>query len=339
MHAQGDPFAIGRLGTASNGSVFAKATLSRGPKVAALAFLFHNGTANGKPRLAFKIGRFNIKHGQADIHDHEVVVPKSEVRLSTEELEKLLDFFEEKLEPVKSNAKRFVTLEGDAEESLIKRLQLLVKRRSVKDMLDLIDQHDLLPGELLAAVINRNRLQAITKFESMLAADARESAWQAWFKENDWVLGSDFVTILDERRIDTQNISDYLVQAADQHLDVIEIKRPGLSFWNSNLDHGNFVPHADLIKAWTQAQNYIFELEREMNSAKTLERYGGCPIAKPRALLIHGRSNGWTDGEYRAQRLLNGGLSCVQVLTYDQVLAKARKMVAQANDLETNNNE
>jgi hypothetical protein len=48
-----------------------------------------------------------------------------------------------------------------------------------------------------------------------------------WFAENDWVLGSDFVRVLDERAIDTENVADYLVEAYDGFLDIIEIKRPG----------------------------------------------------------------------------------------------------------------
>jgi hypothetical protein len=63
-----------------------------------------------------------------------------------------------------------------------------------------------------------------------------EPSWQKWFKTNSWVLGSDFVRILDERAIDTDHIADYLVEAYDGFLDIIEIKRPGgrLQFWASS---------------------------------------------------------------------------------------------------------
>ena len=148
----------------------------------------------------------------------------------------------------------------------------------------------------------------------MLADDESEAQWQGWFKRNAWVLGSDYVRILDDRRVDVKNIADYLVEAYDGHLDVIEIKRPGLECWADALDHGHRVPSTDLVKAMTQAQNYQFELEREMNSQKMQERVR-VPIAKPRSLLIYGRSNGWAPEKFLAQRLLNAGLTAVQVLT------------------------
>jgi len=55
--------------------------------------------------------------------------------------------------------------------------------------------------------------------------------------------------ILDERHIDVENISDFLSEAYDGFLDVVEIKRPegGLQFWAASPDHGNYVPSTDLL--------------------------------------------------------------------------------------------
>ena len=320
---------VSELPTTVLGNLFAKVDLGRTPRIATMAFLFREGIGLNGPRLTFKIGRYNISGGRADIKSLAETEPKSAVTLRPEEFERLLDFLEEKVQPLKSGAKKFVVIESDAQADMLRKLRIVIQRSGVAQILEMIEEYNLMPHEVLSAVINRDRLRAIAEFERMLEADSPERDWQAWFQRNDWVLGSDFVAILDERSIDTRNIADYLVQAADKHLDIIEIKRPSLKFWNCQLDHDNLVPNTDLVKAWTQAQNYIFELEREMNSVKTIKRYGGCPIAKPRALLIHGRSNDWSYEHYRAQRLLNGGLSCVQILTYDQVLAKAKRIAAQ----------
>lgn len=85
------------------------------------------------------------------------------------------------------------------------------------------------------------------------------------------------------------------------------------------------MPSQDLIKAITQAQNYIQALEEEINSIKTRERLDGTIIVKPRATLIFGRSNDWGDDERKAFRILNAGYKDLTILTYDQVLARARK--------------
>ena len=64
-----------------------------------------------------------------------------------------------------------------------------------------------------------------------------------------------------------------------------------------------------------------------MNNIKTRKRLGEIPIAKPSALLIHGRSCDWNDDQFEAQRLLNAGFTNLNVITYDQVLRRARIVI------------
>jgi hypothetical protein len=155
-----------------------------------------------------------------------------------------------------------------------------------------------------------------------------EQRWQVWLKENSWVLGSEFVKVLDEREVDTANITDYLMQAYDGFLDIIEIKRPegGLKFWNDTLDHGNYIPSTDLTKAITQATKYIYELEREANSLKFLEKVGNIKTIKPRCILVFGRSKDWNDDQKEAFRILNSSYHNLTIMTYDHVFLRAKKI-------------
>jgi hypothetical protein len=141
-------------------------------------------------------------------------------------------------------------------------------------VVDFLLANDVLPEDLLRVLDYRRKAHAVSELERMLERDLVESNWQRFFEEHDWILGSDFVRILDGREIDVEHIADYLMQAYDGFLDLIEIKRPGgsMCFWPSTLDHGHHVPHSDLTKAITQAHRYIYEVEREANSVKTLER-------------------------------------------------------------------
>ena len=164
-----------------------------------------------------------------------------------------------------------------------------------------------------------------------MSNDANEHKFQPWFEDNAWVLGSDCVRVLDARKIDVRNIADLLVEAYDGRADITELKRPGLPFWQAEKDHDNYVPHPELIAAITQAQNYQFALEGEIDSIKTRERLKGTPIAKPRSLLIYGRSKGWVDGQLEAQRLLNAGYTSLNVITYDQVLRRAKIIIGCKN--------
>jgi len=183
-------------------------------------------------------------------------------------------------------------------------------------------------GSVIAdAATAAKRRAAVDAFEHLLSDNANEHKFQPWFENNAWVLGSDCVRILDARKIDVRNIADLLVEGYDGRADIVELKRPGLGFWQAEKDHDNYLPHPDLVAAIIQAQNYQFALEGEIDSIKTRERLKGIPIAKPCSLLIHGRSTDWIDEQFEAQRLLNAGFTNLNVITYDQVLRRAKVVI------------
>jgi len=198
-----------------------------------------------------------------------------------------------------------------------------------QEVLDFIARNNILPNDLIAGLQNQARMNAVIEFETMLGLDLVEQKWQKWFKQNDWVLGSEFVRILDEREVDTANITDYLMQAYDGFLDIIEIKRPegSLCFWADIQAHGNYVPSSDLTKAITQATKYIYEVEREANSVKFLERVGNVKTIKPRCILIFGRSSDWNNEQKETYRILNSSYHNLTIMTYDHVLLRAKRIL------------
>ena len=153
-----------------------------------------------------------------------------------------------------------------------------------------------------------------------------ENIWQKWFEKNNWVLGTDFVKISDDRRIDVKNIADFIVENIDGFVDVIEIKKAGESkkFFEDKEDHDNLVPSSSLTKAITQLSNYLSILEQKANNYDTTTRIG--KILKPRGILIYGNSKNWTQKEYNAFRLLNDSLTNITIYTYDMVYKRACKM-------------
>ena len=186
------------------------------------------------------------------------------------------------------------------------------------------------PRNLISGLKYQSQKKAIIEFEEMLNQDLLEKEWQKWFAENDWVLGSEFVKIIDEREIDTDNIADYLMKAYDGFLDIIEIKRPSLEFpfWADKKDHNNFIPSGELVKAITQATAYIYEVEMEANSSQVLERVGHVKTIKPRCVLIYGRSADWDDEQCKAYRILNSSYHNLNILTYDHVLRRAKRILS-----------
>lgn len=280
-----------------------------------------------KEDVHLKIGRY-AKNG-LDSKTPETTIPKSELTLDDEEFKKLLEFISKNYEPFKRGVREYIPLDEKFDQKRVEHIKAIFDNPDKEKVLDFILKNNILPDELVASLQIQTRVSAIREFEVMLGQDLLEQKWQEWFRKNDWVLGSEFVRILDERDIDTANISDYLMQAYDGFLDIIEIKRPegDLKFWADAQDHGNHVPATDLTKAITQATKYIYEVEREANSVKFAERVGNVKTIKPRCVLIFGRSNAWNIEQREAFRILNSSYHNLSIMTYDHVLARAQRIL------------
>jgi hypothetical protein len=54
---------------------------------------------------------------------------------------------------------------------------------------------------------------------------------------------------------------------------------------------------------------------------------GWVRVAKPRGILIFGRSKGWNKEQCEAFRLLNASYHNLTIMTYDHVLERANRML------------
>ena len=279
--------------------------------------------------IFLKLGRYKKPEDYLDDEELDNLNPKSELTLDGEEFSALIALLQKHYEPFKEGVKAFIPLEKPFVSANADQIKALFSLPEKQKLVNFIQSNDVIPEELEIGLLNAKRLKALDEFQSMLCGNLVESDWQHWFEKNNWVLGSEYVRILDERNIDTKNISDFLMEAYDGFLDIIEIKRPesGMQFWANTLDHGNYVPSTDLIKAITQASSYIYEVEREANSVKFLERVDGVKTIKPRCVLIFGRSDNWSSEQIEAFRILNSGYHNLTIMTYDHVFERAQRIV------------
>lgn len=277
---------------------------------------------SGEEEISLKVCRYDLVNGQKGPE-------KKAFTLDPEELEALMRVLRDNFEPFKVGARKWITLDDEVGAEEIEQLRALFSSPDKRQLVDFINENDILPSDLLKSIDYKRRCRAVDELEEMLERDLTEAPWQGWFEENDWVLGTEFVRVLDERPIDVDHIADYLMQAYDGFLDLVEIKRPegGLKFWADTQDHGNYFPHSDLVKAITQAARYVLEVEREANSVKFLERVDGVKAIKPRCVLIYGRSHNWSDQQCEAYRVLNAGYHNLTIMTFDHVLARAKRML------------
>jgi len=305
----------------------AKTLLSK-PTVVTRAVFWKIPHNSGIEDICLKIGRYKRSAYFNDDEDLETLQPKSELTLVQEEFRTLIDFLQQSYEPFRQGVKAFIPLDQPFHNENAKQIRALFSLPNKLGLIQFIVENDVIPEELMASLNQARRARAVLELQDMLKQNLRESPWQKWFQENSWVLGSQFVRVLKERQIDTQHISDFLMEAYDGFLDVVEIKRPegGMNFWSQTFDHGNCVPSVELTKAITQSSRYIYEIEREANSVKFQQRLGGVRTVKPRCVLVFGRSNNWNDQQTEAYRILNSSFHNLTILTYDHVFERARRI-------------
>jgi hypothetical protein len=299
------------------------------PTVITRAVFWSTPHDSGKEDIRLKLGRYKKSKGIFGDEVPESLSPKSELTLDDDEFKALIDLLREYYEPFRQGVKAFIPLDKPYDKENAAQIRALFSLPDKQRLIQFILSNDVIPEDLAAGLQQARRVRAIKQFEVMLEEDKKEHVWQDWFQKNSWVLGSEFVRILDERHIDVQNISDFLMEAYDGFLDIVEIKRPegDLRFWATALDHGNYIPSSDLTKAITQSSRYIYEVEREANSVKFLERVGHIKTVKPRCILIFGRSNDWDSHQVEAYRIMNAGFHNLTLMTYDHVLGRAKRII------------
>lgn len=317
---------MSKVKTSQKGVDYAQpCTLKLKQKVYSQAMLMkipHNH--HDKSDISLKIGRYNYPFGKA-VNDK----PKSELTLDNDELNALIKYISENYIPVNLGSGEYINVEG-SNTTLIKKFKKLLEGQT--DTANLLIKNGILSDNVFIAATSIKKRDALSEFEAKLCENLPESYWQKWFTDNKWVLGSDFAQVIDERQIDTENIADYIMRAFDGFIDLVEIKKPnGLAFWASTKDHDNYVPSSDLTKAITQCLNYIYEIEREANSQKFIERTKS-KVVKPRCILVFGRSNSWNDEQREAYRILNSAYNQLSILTYDHLLSRAKNVLGIIDD-------
>lgn len=166
-----------------------------------------------------------------------------------------------------------------------------------------------------------NNPSEFTKYKTEIGAGKDEEVWQKFFSKNSWILGSDFVEVLDERRLDVENITDYLLKSFDGFVDIVELKLPDAPFWTEEN-----IPRSELTAASMQCHRYLLQTERNIKDLEFAKKIKFTPIAKPRITLIYGRSNSWNTDQKENYRVLNSSYSNLNVMSYDHLLERAKRL-------------
>ena len=149
--------------------------------------------------VALKVGRYKKSKSWTENESPETLTPKSELTFDNEEFSNLIQFLQENYEPFKEGVKAFIPLDKPFEKSNADQIKALFSLPDKQKLISFVLSNDVIPEELEIGLLHAKRIKAIDEFSVMLKNDLVESNWQHWFEKNSWVLGSDFVRILDER--------------------------------------------------------------------------------------------------------------------------------------------
>lgn len=175
----------------------------------------------------------------------------------------------------------------------------------------------------------------VEEFRGRLTKKFKETSgkdnWQAWFRNHSWVLGPTYLEPIEKSKVGFEQIPDFILPTLDGFADILELKLPTHNVVVADPSHpGSFFWSSDAAKAIGQASNYIQEAED--NRLKLKEKMSDAlgvdlVFVRPRAFVIIGLDEGWSDKQRRSFRNLQSSLHGIEVLTYNDIQRRAEAIV------------
>lgn len=167
--------------------------------------------------------------------------------------------------------------------------------------------------------------QLIKEYEIILAKkNQNETEWQEYLKKNILFFNSSYLDLLEKKNISLKiSFPDFLLVDQFQFVDIFEIKRPDFKVVMYDKSHDNYYWSTDAIKAISQVEKYIFEIESHSALLMNKFREEGIDlkIIRPRGFVLIGkRTDLGNNKSITAFRMLNNSLKNVQVIFYDDFL-------------------
>jgi hypothetical protein len=186
---------------------------------------------------------------------------------------------------------------------------------------------DALIGALRGAIRLREMVSAVQELRTHLSEDqGDEAVYQNWCQRHTWAFGNAYVMTDEVREISPGDHLDLLLPSViTGYRDIVELKRPDSNVLMYDSAHRNFYFSADVSKAIGQCHRYLDVLHDV--AASGLRDHPEIVAYHPRAIIVIGRSAGWSEDKLKALHGLNSRLTGLTVMTYDQLLAQGERLV------------
>ena len=207
--------------------------------------------------------------------------------------------------------------------------------RSAEDLQEFISVFDESDGETLSHIATASRLiqyeRAVSELQILIEdPSTAEKEFQNLLDANPWMFGSEYSELLPRRTWTRDDQLDYMLRrTADDCLEIIEIKTAfDTPLFIHDTSRGVFYPSAKLSPVIGQVTRYIEEVERNRDSILANDGY---ETLKIRAVAVIGRDGGLA--QVKALRSLNSHLHRIEIITFDQLLRIATRVVSMFRDV------
>jgi hypothetical protein len=152
-----------------------------------------------------------------------------------------------------------------------------------------------------------------------------EREFQKHLEVNPWMFGSEYSELLPRKTWARDDRLDYMLRkTVDDYLEIVEIKTAfDDALFLKDTSHDSYYPSSKLSPVIGQVTRYIEEVERNRDSILVTDGVG---ILKIRARVIVGRDG--SAGHQAALRNLNAHLYRIEIITYDQLIKIAERVLS-----------
>lgn len=180
-------------------------------------------------------------------------------------------------------------------------------------------------NNLFVSIKHAKNKQALDSLEQLINNGVDENEFQKWINANTWVFGTEYIKKFDTRKVGIHSQADFIVQSLDGFTDLIELKRSDFKLFEKDGSRNCYYPSKDLSQVIGQAIHYIRVME---DHRAILKDDDDLEVLKPRVKVVIGRSVDLEHNEKKALRLLNSSLHGIEIITYDEILNRAKKIIS-----------
>ncbi len=298
-------------------------------EIALLPFFVKHSDPTKERDLCIKITKGKKKAG--------IVLPECEINMKEKAILALRDKLNEllALKKIPENGnfllvrignEQQVDLSGLDTSDVAKALISVLENEDVIEQIDAIDFSDNLAFAFRNSIRIKSLVKAMDELEAALETESSEQYYQEWCERNGWIFGNQYVMKDTERRISRNDNVDLLATSVVSGFrDIIELKKPTFAVLVNDTSHDSYYFSAEVSKAIGQCHRYLDVFSEE--AVAGLRDNREIVAYHPRATIVIGRSNNWTENQHRTLHGLNSRMNGISVLTYDHLLLQGRRLV------------